>query len=83
MTLLQATTLLEKPAFYAHLLSGLFLALSAYLLLTHLSVLRRLSLLPALLLSLLASIALAQHAQSHAQLEQLYGYDPLAALQGR
>ena len=83
MTLLQATTLLEKPAFYAHLLSGLFLALSAYLLLTHLSVLRRLSLLPALLLSLLASIALAQHAQSHAQLEQLYGYDPLAALRGR
>jgi len=75
--------LLQKPAFYAHVLSGLFLALSAYLLLTHLSVLRRLSLLPALLLSLLASIALAQHAQSHTRLEQVYGYDPLVALQGR
>ena len=83
MTLLQATTLLEKPAFYAHLLSGLFLALSAYLLLTHLRLFRGLTPKETLLLSLLASIALAQHAQSHAQLEQLYGYDPLAALQGR
>jgi len=72
--------LLQKPAFYAHVLSGLLLAVGAYLLLSHLSLLRRLHPVQAGLLSLLASIALAHHAQSHIQLEQAYGYDPLAAL---
>lgn len=66
-----------KPAFYAHMISALFLIFGLFLLLTNYKKLFRLTVIELGMILLLISIAVAHHGQGHILLDKEYGYDPL------
>lgn len=71
--------ILSKPAFYAHILTGISLIAVILILLAHREKLR-LSLYQIILLILIIGILVGVHGLSHQGMEREYGYNPLEML---
>lgn len=69
-----------KPAFYAHIVSGLCIALAIALLLINYKKVLRLDAIELIKIFALFAIAIAAHGQGHSTLEKDYGYDPIGFL---
>ena len=65
------------PSILAHMLSGGFMLVALFCLVSCYSKLRRLDVYQTLMLSLLFSIAIGVHGISHLGLEKEYGYNPV------
>jgi membrane-associated PAP2 superfamily phosphatase len=64
------------PSILAHMLSGAFMLVALFCLVTCYPKLRKLGLYEGLVLTLLFSIAIGLHGVSHLGLEKQYGYNP-------
>ena len=65
------------PSFYAHILNGLFLLLSAVILYKNYDKITKSSPYQLLTLTLIMSIAVGIHGLSHLGLETVYGFNPM------
>jgi hypothetical protein len=65
------------PSFYAHILNGLFLLLSAVILYNNYDKITKSSPYQLLTLTLIMSIAIGIHGLSHLGLETVYGFNPM------
>ena len=65
------------PSFYAHILNGLFLLLSAVILYNNYDKITKSSPYQLLTLTLIMSIAVGIHGLSHLGLETVYGFNPM------
>jgi hypothetical protein len=65
------------PSFYAHILNGLFLLLSAIILYNNYDKITKSSPYQLLTLTLIMSIAVGIHGLSHLGLETVYGFNPM------
>ena len=65
------------PSFYAHILNGLFLFLSAVILYNNYDKITKSSPYQLLTLTLIMSIAVGIHGLSHLGLENVYGFNPM------
>ncbi len=69
------------PSFYAHILNGLFLLLSAVILYNNYDKITKSSPYQLLTLTLIMSIAVGIHGLSHLGLETVYGFNPIRRTQ--
>lgn len=71
-----------KPAFYAHALSAISMAIGFVLLIIHYKRILRTNPYQVILLMFVASIAIALHGHGHMKMEKDYGFDPLCQMLG-
>jgi hypothetical protein len=72
------TLYLYKPAFWAHVVSSIAMLVAVILLIINYKKLIKLDGLELVKIFSILAIAIASHSQGHINLEQQYGYDPMA-----
>jgi hypothetical protein len=69
---------LYKPAYWAHVISSIAMLVAVVLLVINYKKLIKLDGLELVKIFSILAIAIASHSQGHINLEQQYGYDPIA-----
>jgi len=72
------TLYLYKPAFWTHVISSIAMLVAVTLLVINYKKLIKLDGLELVKIFSILAIAIASHSQGHINLEQQYGYDPIA-----